>query len=71
LIWLRSDCSIESERKSCGRFSLNKMDEVDQYCALARLPKTSMSKSVKYNLPKLTENLTGNRKARATARISS
>jgi hypothetical protein len=34
-------------------------------------PKTSMRKSIKYNLPKLIENLTRNRKARATARISS
>jgi hypothetical protein len=34
-------------------------------------PKTSMRKSIKYNLPKLIENLTRNRKARVTARISS
>jgi hypothetical protein len=29
-------------------------------------PRTSISKSIKYNLPKLIENLTKNRKARAS-----
>jgi hypothetical protein len=34
-------------------------------------PETGMRKSIRYNLPKLVENLMRNRKARATARISS